>query len=108
VKRWWNIGARRVCFLMCSAKMPLFIADLSAFRYTAYDMSGGKSCVVGASGWLPLSTRELSVAMSPTVGHPPWTRCIMAPNRGSVLNRCCPVNSIKQFTQSCHIGKLVS
>jgi hypothetical protein len=49
---------------MCSAKMPLFIADLSAFRYTAYDMSGGKSCVVGASGWLPLSTRELSVAMS--------------------------------------------
>ena len=54
-------------------------------------MSEGKSCVVDASGWLPLSTRELRVAMLPTVGHPPWTRFIMVPKEGSVLNRCCPV-----------------
>ena len=108
MKWWWIAGACRVVFFMCSAKMPLFIADLSAFRYTAYDISEGKSCVVGASGWLPLSTRELRVAMSPTVGHPAWTRFIMAPKEGSVLNRCCPVSSMKQLTQSCHIAKFVS
>jgi hypothetical protein len=67
-------------FLMCSAKMPLFIADLSAFRYTAYDMSGGKSCVVGASGWLPLSMRELSVAAN--VAHR-WTPSVDSVHYGA-------------------------